>query len=532
MQSEANESVVIENRGPVERLEIPLPEGGGVVVLEGACGAGKSTAIESLAGLGGAPIDANVRDGTIGGVIRGPGAVIELSRTTGKRPKLVGRLRWKMLDTAIDPSVLVHPGLVDKELADEARAKMLCALAGVRADRAPFERLHPLVAEVVSEGDAQAARSMPSFAGQIKRALHKRALEIEERAKALRAKAAGMAINAGSLDLDAPHDEATLAQASAAAERALAHAEGEASAATKRAAAWQATKNRLDEAVAKGGTSAIAAAEASIAEGEGAVERALAKENDAVRVLAEKDAALIGLERQLEELKLQIERARRDRVWTLGEVEAAQGARVEAERALRVRREDLARAKASDEALGELRLAVEAGAGDPGPSPERLAELRAARDAAARAIAEGARIRDAREKRAAAEEATRRAQAEEDAAEAIREAARATDDVVSELVARVAPSGLKMRGGRIFTTTDRGEELFDDLSEGERWTIAIDASIESVAPNGILALAQEAWQALDPERKRYTRERAKSRNVVVVTAEATNGGELRAEVLA
>ena len=41
-------SVLIENVGAIDRLTIPVPDGGGVVVLRGPNGIGKTTALDGV----------------------------------------------------------------------------------------------------------------------------------------------------------------------------------------------------------------------------------------------------------------------------------------------------------------------------------------------------------------------------------------------------------------------------------------------------------------------------------------------------
>ena len=68
-----SQTIEVKNIGPVEQVSIPVPEGGGIVVLKGRNGSGKTQtlrAIESAATGRGRP---SVRDGALRGEINGLG---------------------------------------------------------------------------------------------------------------------------------------------------------------------------------------------------------------------------------------------------------------------------------------------------------------------------------------------------------------------------------------------------------------------------------------------------------------------------
>ena len=68
--------ITIQNVGPIERVEIPIPESG-VIVLKGHNGSGKSTAIEAVESLLGAPTSGlSLKDGELKGTAEGFGVKI------------------------------------------------------------------------------------------------------------------------------------------------------------------------------------------------------------------------------------------------------------------------------------------------------------------------------------------------------------------------------------------------------------------------------------------------------------------------
>jgi len=74
-----------------------------------------------------------------------------------------------------------------------------------------------------------------------------------------------------------------------------------------------------------------------------------------------------------------------------------------------------------------------------------------------------------------------------------------------------------------------GIEAFDELSHGERWSVALDLSAHGLGAGGLLTVNQEAWESLDPEHREMVNKLAKDRKLTIVSAEAT-AGELRSEV--
>ena len=64
--------------------------------------------------------------------------------------------------------------------------------------------------------------------------------------------------------------------------------------------------------------------------------------------------------------------------------------------------------------------------------------------------------------------------------ELLREAARGTDEILAGLLAAVAPKGLSIKEGRLVVERDGQQEFFADLSEGERWALAMDLALAAL----------------------------------------------------
>jgi hypothetical protein len=104
----------------------------------------------------------------------------------------------------------------------------------------------------------------------------------------------------------------------------------------------------------------------------------------------------------------------------------------------------------------------------------------------------------------------------------LREAAKATDDVLADAIQCPV---LRVEAGRLVTTTTRGRTLFAELSEGERWRIALDIAADQVGDGGIITVPQDAWEGLDASNRMAVAEHARRRLVTILTAEAQRNGE-------
>jgi hypothetical protein len=110
-----------------------------------------------------------------------------------------------------------------------------------------------------------------------------------------------------------------------------------------------------------------------------------------------------------------------------------------------------------------------------------------------------------------------------------RDAAKATDTVLAEAVQGLGLP-LSVSGGRlIITNSDRnatGEELFSDLSKGERTALVIDIAIEAVKQpgrNGCFVIPQEFFEGLDASHILTIARKLEGSGVIAVSAKAVDG---------
>lgn len=118
-------NIEIKNIGPIASVTIPVPEEGGVVVLTGRNGSGKSHALEAVSaattGKGKPPL----KDMAKSGSVSVPGVTMTVARSVRRQ----GELQVETLDGRLSIADLVDPGVVDPERADARRIKALVGLS-------------------------------------------------------------------------------------------------------------------------------------------------------------------------------------------------------------------------------------------------------------------------------------------------------------------------------------------------------------------------------------------------------------------
>lgn len=477
--------VKITNRGPIEYLEIPLPEGGGITVMRGGNGSGKSASLAVTQELAtGVPAEEyDRRDGARAGTTEGLGVTVRLVR---QRRRDEGDGLAVVALSGTDPSLLVDPGLKDPAKADASRIRTLVRLAGIELTAASFEAVgvDPEVARL-ADGHAD-----PLEASQaVRRGLHAVARQVEDEAKGLRGRLDGMTAHLDEDIKDGETDQGVLDSALQGAQEALAEAKARRAAGLEREQAAleaQESLQGLDEVD-------VAAVNARVAETERALEDARVAHLRATEALA-------AAEQADHEAKVDQSAAMR-----------IQQAREAAENAI---------------AAGQLDF----------PDEDQVEQLEAARDDALAAIEHAVVLRQRAEMTNECDELAEQVERLESAAEAHREAAGQVDAVLSSTLGdgNLAAYDFTLDGGRLCVHTEaRGETLFAELSMGERYAIALDLALLAVDPDAamdaLLVLRQEAWEGLDPSNRAKLDTIARERGVVILTAEAT-GGELRAEV--
>ena len=135
--STAIEEITITNVGPIERASFPFIREGGVIVLRGPQGAGKSITLDALnaaaTGKGRVP----VKDGELRGEVNAFGVTM----TIGKSTRRSGEPEVVSLEGKLSAADLVDPGIAAPEAADARRIKALIQLANVKPSAELFHKL-------------------------------------------------------------------------------------------------------------------------------------------------------------------------------------------------------------------------------------------------------------------------------------------------------------------------------------------------------------------------------------------------------
>lgn len=489
-------TIEIENVGPITSLSIPVPAEGGVVVLQGPNGRGKTTALEAVSALAKGRPPA-LRDGTKRGRIEGLGVKINV----GLSSRRSGELEVQSLEGRLDVSDLVDPGIASPEAADAKRIKALIALSGVECSPDMFAGLveggRDKLEEIVPPTKL-ASPDILELAAAVKRAIETEARQVEGKAETEAGRAKGLFEQVSGIPEQAEHDAETLRLAYEEAVRDHQQLLAQANANARLKAAANAAQVSLDQAQ-------ISAPADSVEQ----IDHRITLAEDDLRVTNE------SIQELQQELALQIH------------------ARDLKQQALVGLRSEKERAEQHAARIDGLRAQIEAAATLHAVTADDIAAAEKRKDAASQACVDGARIRDAWVKRAHAIAATSESQRLRKQAESLRQAAAGTDEILTELVSGLnVPLQVQVIDGRtrLMTTTVRGPTYFADLSAGERWRIALDVAIEAVGPRGLLTIRQEAWEGLDPANRQAICDHVRARGVVLLTAEATGGDEIVPEV--
>ncbi|MBK8184671.1 MAG: AAA family ATPase [Candidatus Competibacteraceae bacterium] len=462
-------NIEIKNIGPIASVTIPVPEAGGVVVLTGRNGSGKSHALEAVSaattGKGKPPL----KDMAKSGVVSVPGVTMTVARSVRRQ----GELQVETLEGRLSIADLVDPGFVDPERADAKRIKALVGLSKADISEGDLHGFPENLLDGLSLDDPVAAMA------ELRKRLNIGANEYEKLSAKDEAAATAI-LESMTGDLDTPIDPKAAQERVTAALRAM-------DALQKQSELSEAAKVRIEAARER--LAAIPDVDAFAA-----YEKA---ESLSGIALEEKEHAL-ELKQQYEEA---LEKYRKS-------AEAARIARVEAG------------AQAEQAKLrAELERQIQEAHVEP-PSADALADAAAELEAAKAAQAKAAQQQVMAQQRDRADALTLSAQEYAEEAKELRRRPSRPMRCYQKSSPRfqLVPCVID---GRLVTDTKRGATFYADLSAGERWRIALDIAIQAVGTGGLLVIPQEAWEGLDPANRAAIDAQAKAAKVVVLTAECS-----------
>lgn len=479
-----SDSVTITDIGPIEQVTIPIPDEGGIVVLRGANGSGKSTAIQAVDALlanDGKPADhlsATVRDQQTVGQVTGFGATI----TVRKRMTKSGELEVTSLHGRFSIGSLISPGYDTDLTNDKHRIRALLSLSGMQPDPDVFRKRIPGFDEIVDK-TVLSEKDVVVMAEKIKALCDKKALADEKVADTKEGQAIGIRRAIDGELLKKPVDRATLDAGMEAAlnERSKLKA--------KHDAVAEATK-RYEEAQA-----AIKEAALENRKTPAELEAFIEKDRD---TLIEIDTEMCEFQKKLDE-KIQQSNDINQRI--------------------AFTENQLAHSRNMEKVLASSVKLVEAGA-PTAPSADELQvaenKVTAARDAVGRAEL----AKDAQAKAAQSDGLLEEAFKLKKKAMTLRDSGASIYEILSEAVGKLG-TPLKVVDGRLVLKTARGPAtFFSELSDGERAKLAVDIAIGCVDQASVLTLEQGVYEGLDSYTRQSLAAHCRCRNIVIVTAEA------------
>ncbi|WP_425618081.1 hypothetical protein NA78x_001774 [Anatilimnocola sp. NA78] len=501
------QTLEVTNVGPVERLSIPVPEGGGIVVLRGRNGKGKSKTLETveyaISGRG----KLEVRDGQKHGEFTGFGVTITVQGRTSRKGKLV----VESLEGRLSVAELVDPGIKDFEAADTKRIKALVQLSGVLPSA---ELFHYLVGgqeafEKIVGAATLKSNDLVTMADRVKRDFHEAALVAEKAARDTETRASGARQAAEGIDINVETDAAELKSDNEDAIRAESELKAMAASAATARMAVQEAKDNLEDAEAGRTGPTIEEAKQRRQAADDAAKAAAQLVEDRAKAVAAAELAL----KKAKERKTAADTAKRAADDALESATTILSQVEQHEESVRVWREQLSATIPTDSGEDAIRAAA-----------DRVA-------ATNKAIEDGVLARRARQHLAEAESYAADAKAHREQCDNLRKAADGTDEVLSSVVSKQS-SLLRVELARLVLDTDRGVTYFSELSQGERWKLALDIAIDAVGKRGILMIPQEAFESLDPINRQLIKDHVHGRGVTILTAEASDDEEITAEVMA
>ena len=479
--------IELKNIGPIKHLAFAV-DGPGVYVARGANGSGKSTMLRAVSKrLGGDVSDLSVYDGASRGTL----ALGEARLTvTQSRVANGGELEIIGIESALDISKLVDPGIKNAAKADDYRLKTLIGFAGIEPDPQIFHPIAGGEAAYLALGVDDKGVDLLTLAARVKRAIEAKARTHEETAdnyaeKARACKSAAEGVPEGEAD------EKALAEALAKAQSAL--------------DAMNAENDRSD--------AARAAAELAAAQ-----LREIGKLTDdpAKALAAAKTSTEMAIERRATAAEMRVQADRLDAEAKVCESDADQWL----ERAAKAQQSEKKRQQLAEAAAKAVPAGYDAG---------EIAAARAAVVAARKGVENGALIRQAAAKAAEAASHASAAKTASKLARKLRDAAGEVDGALSKLLPANCP--LRVEAGRLVIESDRGKsELYADLSDGERWAVALQFAAQQLPRGGMLTLPQIAWESFAPALQTEIAGYVNQLGLVLITA-AVADGPLRVEKL-
>jgi ABC-type cobalamin/Fe3+-siderophores transport system ATPase subunit len=465
-------TVAIEKVGAISSIEFDLPsDSGGVKVFLGTSGSGKTTAIRCLNGLLGGDTSSLVKsDDAEKGEIHGLGRSVKI----GSRKSTSGETEVPHLLDRLDVGLLVDPGIAKAESRTQHRIKALVSLGNVTMT--PRELLGDSASELIQYIDMDAAKRASDpveMAAIMAKSLNAEALATERDSDRKSTLAGAKRVEAGDVDqLSEIGDHSELAG----------------------------KYRQAMEAVTKASNQKTA------------YESNIASNKQVDEQLAQLRASYSGPDYQTLETAVQTNQT---------VVDGLRARLAAAEASLKNAKDDLKTANDHRNQIARLE-AAKVDVGLP-VDDNAIVMLQKQADEAMRRL-EG--FQDtSRRKNALDESKSLQNEAAELSvkAEKLRKAAKQVMVDVQKALPE-GPIQVDDKGVLVVQHGKRKKPVpYDDLSDGERWSVAMQYAVKAVGEGGVVPLRQESWQALDPNLRKAVAKQARDSRIWIVTAQVSEG---------
>lgn len=499
------ETVRIDNVGEIGHAELKLPKrGGGVLVLEGDNGTGKSTALGILNALLTKTGKLVPRDLAERGEVSGFDRKIRVAGTTTRS----GDGEVNTIDpNKFDFGDLIDPPFDGMEARNTRRIQALIGLSGAAPKLELFVEAaggKALYDKYLDPKDQQ-IRDPVMLASKLKNKIEAAARELEIlNANDVNNKAACEA-TAKDLDLTQPSDATALQDA-------LVAAANTASELRRQRKAFEESDTSVADAKAKIDMHSAGAAErmATLR----AARTAAATDVDARKVaLSDAEGIVAKLMEKLASARQQVTKLSGEKDTAVTKLEGIENQIEDAEEAAR--------------SVAGWQELIAASKTLKNPTDEEIEAAEAAERSAREAIDLGSKIRAAKTKLDEAKVISETIKVRTKQAGKLRERA---EDVFSALSKMIPPGPLYVVGGQLVVDTPKRKgEPYQRLSDGERWAIALPYAIKAVGDGGFIVAPQSAWQDLSETKKPAINAECKAANVLLITGQVSTG-PLRAEM--
>lgn len=486
--------IAATNLGPIPEIEFFL-QSPGVTVLVAPNGSGKTILLDAVQAAARGEGKLPLRDRTRKGKVEAFGATI----TIGGTCRHTGSFEVTNLEGKFDLAQLVDPRLKSPAAADKARIKALVSLTSVEASVNLF-RMHEAFDDfdTVVPNTALATDDLIEMAAKVKACYDEEALKAERRAEREFGQATAL-IPGSDIDLDAESDQEVLQEA------------------------YNEARDEVTRLAEQARNAEIASKK--VAEAKDLLEQLgddeLRKERD--KLISQIEAAGGALD-----LKKELLQKLHEQIAVLNsEIKEVQSVLVNSQARIASINRELVLVDGAKKVLADSTL-VEA------PDEDDIADAKADLALAAAAIEQGVKIRAAKENAKLVSKHRSAGKELQDKSVRYRDAGKSTDEVLSGCIKcpqlRVESDG---KSARLVTdTTERGKSIpYHDLSDGERWKIAIDIGADQVGEGGLLVISQIGWEGIDGANRIAIHEHAVERQVYILTAEAASDPNATREII-